>query len=170
QTVDYKVIIEVGVSQAYDSLLDKARKWIIDNTCHLVILLAFNEKHRILLSPHDRKAQIVQMRRHLRSPSYPKFWELEFLGHIPFHELSDTFIEVVRKAPSSDGRDDLMRRNTYANIHKPKGLSRERINKSSTGNVRLAELIPAVSHNNEETGNIIIDFFDSVTFCRFIKL
>ncbi|KAK9319065.1 hypothetical protein V1517DRAFT_297961 [Lipomyces orientalis] len=164
---DYKVIIEVGVSQAYDSLLDN-----IDNTCDLVILLAFNEKHRysaprqrIFLSPHESKAQVVQMRRHLRSPSYPKFRELEFLGHIWFHELSDAFIEVVRKAPSSDGRDDLMR-SKYVLVEN--GINKSSSVPRSIGNVRLAELIPAVSHNTEETGNIIIDFFDSVTFLDII--
>ncbi|KAK9258018.1 hypothetical protein V1519DRAFT_479415 [Lipomyces tetrasporus] len=147
---DYKIIIEVGVSQAYNSLFDKARKWIIDNTCDLVILLAFNEKYRysaprqrIFLSPHESKAQIVQMRRHLRSPSYPKFRKLEFLGHFWFHELSDAFIEVVRKAPSFDGTDDLMR-SKYV-------LVENGINKSSS--------VP------RSIGNI---FFDSVTFLDII--
>ncbi|KAJ8103585.1 hypothetical protein POJ06DRAFT_279342 [Lipomyces tetrasporus] len=168
---DYKVIIEVGVSQAYNSLFDKG-KWIIDNTCDNVIFLAFNEKHRysaprqrIFLSPHESKAQIVQMRRHLRSPSYPKFRELEFLGHIWFHELSDAVIEVVRKAPSSDGRDDLMR-SEYVLVEN--GINKSSSVPRSVGNVRLAELISSVSHNNGETGNIIIDFFDSVTFWDII--
>ncbi|KAJ8096667.1 hypothetical protein POJ06DRAFT_297654 [Lipomyces tetrasporus] len=169
---DYKVVIEAGVSQAYDSLLDKARKWITDNTCDLVFLLAFNEMHRysaprqrIFLSPHESKAQIVQMRRHLRSPSYPKFRALEFLGHIWFHELSDAFIEVVRKAPSSDARDDFMRRK-YVLVEE--GIDKSSSVPRSVGDVRLAELIPAISHYNEEAGNIIIDFFDSVTFMDII--
>ncbi|KAK9241688.1 hypothetical protein V1506DRAFT_556426 [Lipomyces tetrasporus] len=160
---DYKIIIEVGVSQAYNSLFDKARKWIIDNTCDLVILLAFNEKYRysaprqrIFLSPHESKAQIVQMRRHLRSPSYPKFRELEFLGHIWFHELSHAFIEVVRKAPSFDGTDDLMR-SKYVLVEN--GINKSSSVPRSIGNVRLAELIPAVSHNNEDIGIIYQPIF-----------
>ncbi|KAK9246673.1 hypothetical protein V1506DRAFT_552910 [Lipomyces tetrasporus] len=162
---DYKVIIEVGVSQAYNSLFDKARKWIIDNTCDLVIFLAFNEKHRYSAPRQRIFYHLTKMRRHLRSPSYPKFRELEFLGHIWFHELSDAVIEVVRKAPSSDGRDDLMR-SKYVLVEN--GINKSSSVPRSVGNVRLAELISSVSHNNEETGNIIIDFFDSVTFLDII--
>ncbi|KAK9491212.1 hypothetical protein V1508DRAFT_405772 [Lipomyces doorenjongii] len=77
---DYNVI-EVGVSQPYDSLLQKDRKWIIEQKCEIVILLAFNEKSHY-------SAPIW--------PCYPKFCTLEFLGHIWFGEHFESFIEVVR--------------------------------------------------------------------------
>ncbi|KAK9310923.1 hypothetical protein V1524DRAFT_371945 [Lipomyces starkeyi] len=170
--MDYKVIIEAGVSQAYDSLLDKARKWIIDKKCELVFLLAFNEKHRysaprkrISLTLLEKNHQIVQMRRQLLSPSYPKFRALEFLGHIWFDELSEAFIEVVRKSPSSYGNDDLLR-SKYILVED--GINKRSSIRRSIGDLKLAELIPTVSHNIEGAGDLLIDFFDAVEFMDII--
>ncbi|KAK9241746.1 hypothetical protein V1506DRAFT_517766 [Lipomyces tetrasporus] len=171
ETVDakvYKVIIEVGVSQAYDSLLEKARKWIIGKKCDLVFLISFNEKHRysaprkrISLTLQEKEDQIVQMRRQLLSPSYPKFRALGFLGHIWFDELSEGFIEVVRKAPNSEGNDELLK-SRYVLVEE--GINKSAIIRRSIGDVRLAELVPTVSHSNERTGDLLVDFFDADDF------
>ncbi|KAK9486465.1 hypothetical protein V1527DRAFT_406389, partial [Lipomyces starkeyi] len=42
--LDFTVVVEVGISQAYDSLVKKAKVWIFGMNCNIVILIAFNEK------------------------------------------------------------------------------------------------------------------------------
>ncbi|KAK9490802.1 hypothetical protein V1508DRAFT_423795 [Lipomyces doorenjongii] len=66
---EYKFVVEVGISQTHDNLLEKARKWRIDSKCKIVLLLAFYEKERYSI-PHKRISltslqmdeQVVQMR------------------------------------------------------------------------------------------------------------
>ncbi|KAK9355623.1 hypothetical protein V1523DRAFT_438445 [Lipomyces doorenjongii] len=102
------ILIQTGLQsyrswrlQPYDSLLQKARKWIIEQKCEIVILLAFNEKSHysapvkpISLTTDEIKAETMQMRQIWLC--YPKFCTLEFLGHIWFGEHFESFIEVVR--------------------------------------------------------------------------
>ncbi|KAK9343575.1 hypothetical protein V1522DRAFT_412874 [Lipomyces starkeyi] len=111
---EYKFVVEVGISQTHDSLVEKARKWIYDKKCKIVLLLAFYEKERYSV-PHKRISltslqmaeQVVQMHLYCESQANCQSGPLVFQGHTWLDEISEGFIEVVRKDPNSDDTDAL---------------------------------------------------------------
>ncbi|KAK9482408.1 hypothetical protein V1527DRAFT_476524 [Lipomyces starkeyi] len=112
---EHKVVVEVGVSQTYDSLLQKARKWIFDTKCSIVLLLAFYEKQRysaplkrISLTSCQMHDQVVQMNLRWSSPNFSGFGALEFKWHTWLDEISQAFIAVVRKDPDSNGTNAVL--------------------------------------------------------------
>ncbi|KAK9246155.1 hypothetical protein V1506DRAFT_566334 [Lipomyces tetrasporus] len=176
ETVDgekYKVVVEVGVSQTYDSLLDKARKWLYDKECGIVVLLAFFEKERysaphrrISLTSRQRDDQVVSMRRQWLSPLFSRFGPLEFGGHTWLDEVSEAFIEVVRKDPDSDGTEAL-RTMKYVLIDNGRDISSSV--PRSVGDIRLAELMPHESLGSDAAAGIVIDFFNSEYFMDIVR-
>ncbi|KAK9349923.1 hypothetical protein V1505DRAFT_289451, partial [Lipomyces doorenjongii] len=103
RSLDFKVLVEVGVSQTNDALLEKARKWIFEKNCNIVLLLAFNEQSRysapqqsILLTSHQLEERVEQMRLYCESQDYSEFGPLTFQGHTWTDRLHEGFIEVVR--------------------------------------------------------------------------
>ncbi|KAJ8103727.1 hypothetical protein POJ06DRAFT_264557 [Lipomyces tetrasporus] len=176
ETVDgekYKVVVEVGVSQTYDSLLDKARKWLYDKECGIVVLLAFFEKEsysaphkRISLTSRQRDDQVVSMRRQWLSPLFSRFGPLEFGERTWLDEVSEGFIEVVRKDPDSDGTEAL-RTMKYVLIDNGRDISSSV--PRSVGDIRLAELMTDESLGSDAAAGIVIDFFNSEYFMDIVR-
>ncbi|KAK9235776.1 hypothetical protein V1525DRAFT_324913, partial [Lipomyces kononenkoae] len=91
---EYKVVVEVGVSKTHDNLLKKARKWIFDARCNIVILLAFYEKTRysapaepISLTSHQMEDDVVQMNQLWKSQILSEIGALEFKGQTWLDEV-----------------------------------------------------------------------------------
>ncbi|KAK9323113.1 hypothetical protein V1517DRAFT_352380 [Lipomyces orientalis] len=130
KTVDagkFKVVVEVVVSQTYDSLLEKARKWLYDKKCEIIILLAFYEKERYS-APRKRTSLTSR-----------QFGPLEFRGHTWLEEISERFIEIALMNMKYV-RHALLQSVTQ---------NTNRISSSvphSVGDMRLAELIPLVQN------------------------
>ncbi|KAK9372355.1 uncharacterized protein V1513DRAFT_384987 [Lipomyces chichibuensis] len=179
ETVDlvaFKVVVEVGISQTYDSLLKKAKKWIFGMNCNIVILIAFNEK-RSYSAPRERHSltsrqvddQVVRMRRHWLSPSVSEFGPLEFQGRTYFDEVGEGFIEILRKGNDTSGMDGM------DNLSKDKYvLVRDGVNEShsvpwSAGHIRLTELIPPTSLGTETAGDLVVDFFSGDDFMDIVR-
>ncbi|KAK9365581.1 hypothetical protein V1509DRAFT_632773 [Lipomyces kononenkoae] len=85
---EYKLVVEVGISQNRDSLLNKARKWLSDKNCEIVILLAFYEKERYKAPPNRKSVtsrqcdnQVAQMHLYCNSQNHSQFGPLVFQGH-----------------------------------------------------------------------------------------
>ncbi|KAK9322176.1 hypothetical protein V1517DRAFT_324263 [Lipomyces orientalis] len=102
---EFKVVVQVGVSQTHDSLMEKARKWIFDEKCKIVLLLAFYDKERysaprkpILLTLCRIEDQIVQMNQRWFS-NFHGLGPVEYNDHTWLDEISQAFVEVVRKDP-----------------------------------------------------------------------
>ncbi|KAK9235014.1 hypothetical protein V1525DRAFT_349106 [Lipomyces kononenkoae] len=170
---EFKVVIEVGVTQRYDSLLEKARKWLCDQRCRIVILLAFNESERycaprnhISLSRRERNDMVVQMRRHWLSPSFSQFGPLEFRRHIWLNEISEAFVEVVRNDPDSDGTNALTRMK-YALIDA--GRDESSSVPAAVGDIRLGEFIPPDTLGSDAAADIVVDFFNSDNFMDIVR-
>ncbi|KAK9491229.1 hypothetical protein V1508DRAFT_450408 [Lipomyces doorenjongii] len=165
ETVDsreFNVVIEVGISQTYESLLKKAKKWIFEMNCNIVILIAFNEK-RSYSSPRDD--QVVQMRRHWLSPSVSEFGPLGLQGRAYFNEIQEGFIEIVRMGKDTSGMDNLSK-DKYV-------LVRDGVNEShsvprSAGHILLPELIPPSSLGSEAASDLI-DFFSADNYMRIVR-
>ncbi|KAK9243147.1 hypothetical protein V1506DRAFT_516520 [Lipomyces tetrasporus] len=166
---EFKVVIEVGVSQTNDSLLKKARKWIFDAKCNIVLLLAFYEKGRysaplkpISLTSRQMDDQVVQMRQRWLSPNFYGFGPLTFKENAWSDEISEAFIDVVRK-DTEFGRTDAMTNMKYASlaiaIDKSSSVPR------SVGDMRLAELIPL----GPPCSRWYFDFFNSDSFMRIVR-
>ncbi|ODQ74056.1 hypothetical protein LIPSTDRAFT_244291 [Lipomyces starkeyi NRRL Y-11557] len=116
---EYKFVVEVGMSQTHDSLIQKARKWLYDNKCKIVLLLAFYEKERysarlkrISLTARQMEDDVAQINQRWSSRNVSGFGALEFKGHTWLDEISQAFIEVVRKDPDCDDTNALMTMNT----------------------------------------------------------
>ncbi|KAK9326740.1 hypothetical protein V1520DRAFT_316147 [Lipomyces starkeyi] len=169
---DYKVVVEVGVSQAYESLLEKARKWILDSECKIVLLLAFYEKERyaaprkrITLTSQQVNDQVVQMRRRWPSTNVSEFSGLVFKGHTWLNEISEGFIDVIRKDRESDDTDALT---NFKYILIDMGRDERSSVPASVGDIRLAELIPRESLGSA-AGDIVVDFFNSDAFMDEVR-
>ncbi|KAK9352164.1 hypothetical protein V1523DRAFT_441312 [Lipomyces doorenjongii] len=168
-TEEYKVVVEVGVSQTYESLLEKARKWIFDKKCKIVLLLAFYEKERysappkrISLTSRQVDDQVVQMRRRWLSTNISEFGPLVFKGHIWLDEISQAIIEVARKDPHD--ANSLM---TMKYVLTEEGRDRSSAVPRSVGDIKLAELIPGESLGS--AADVVIDFFDSNGFMPIVR-
>ncbi|KAK9350536.1 hypothetical protein V1523DRAFT_442538 [Lipomyces doorenjongii] len=166
ETVDsreFKVVIEVGISQTYESLLKKAKKWIFQMNCNIVILIAFNEKRSYSSRVDD---QVVQMRRHWLSPSVSEFGPLGFQGRTYFNEIQEGFIEIVRMGKDTSGMDNLSK-DKYV-------LVRDGVNEShsvprSAGHILLPELIPPASLSSEAASDLVVDFFSADNYMRIVR-
>ncbi|KAK9234760.1 hypothetical protein V1525DRAFT_412029 [Lipomyces kononenkoae] len=170
---EYKVVVEVGVSQTYDSLLQKARKWIFDTKCKIVLLLAFYEKERysaplkhISLTSRQMDDQVVQMNLQWSSPNFCGFGALEFKGHTWLDETSQAFIEVVRKDPDSNDTNAVL---TKKYVLTEEGRDRSSDVPQAVGDMRLAELIPRESLGSDTAADVVIDFFDSDDFMSIVR-
>ncbi|KAK9365383.1 hypothetical protein V1509DRAFT_655534 [Lipomyces kononenkoae] len=151
---EFKVVIEVGVSQSNDSLLEKARKWLYGQQCEIVLLLAFNEKEHYS-APRNR----------IRLTDFSQFGPLEFGGHIWLNEISEAFVEVVRRAPDSDGVSSLTRVK-YVLIDE--GRDESSSVPASVGDIRLGECIPPDILGSDAAANIVVDFFNSDSFMDIV--
>ncbi|KAK9360396.1 hypothetical protein V1504DRAFT_392556 [Lipomyces starkeyi] len=170
---EHKVVVEVGVSQTYDSLLQKARKWIFDTKCNIVLLLAYYEKQRysallkrISLTSRQMDDQVVQMNLRWSSPNSSGFGALEFKGHTWLDEISQAFIEVVRKDPDSNGTNAVLTKK-YVLIEE--GRDRSSDVPQTVGDMRLAELIPRESLGDDAAAGVVIDFFRSNDFMSIVR-
>ncbi|KAK9366773.1 hypothetical protein V1509DRAFT_648273 [Lipomyces kononenkoae] len=170
---EFKVVIEVGVSQSYDRLLEKAKKWLYDHQCKIVLLLAFNEQERycaprssISLTQRQKNDQVVRMRRHWLSPSFSQFGPLEFRGRVWLKEISEAFVVVVRKDPDSD-RANALTSMKYILIHK--GRDESSSVPTSVGDIRLGELIPLESLGSAAAAGLMVDFFNSDSFIDTVR-
>ncbi|KAK9323413.1 hypothetical protein V1517DRAFT_320706 [Lipomyces orientalis] len=171
---ELKVVIEVGISQTNDSLLEKARKWIFDANCTIVLLLAFSEKGRysaplkpISLTSQEMDDQIEQMQQRWLSTNISGFGPLTFKGHTWLDEISEGFIDVVRKGTES-GRTDVMVNMKYILIDN--GIDSSCSVPRSIGDMRLAELIRLESPGSSgDAADVIIDFFNSDSFMHIVR-
>ncbi|KAK9376691.1 uncharacterized protein V1513DRAFT_375388 [Lipomyces chichibuensis] len=168
-----KVVVEVGVSQTYDSLLRKARKWIFDTKCNIVLLLAFYEKQRysaplesISLTSRQMDDKVVQMNLRWSSPNFSGFGALEYEGHTWLDEISQAFIEVVRKDPDSNGTNAVVT-NKYVLIEEGRDISSGV--PETVGDLRLAELMPPESLGDGDAAGVVIDFFHSSDFMSIVR-
>ncbi|KAK9312502.1 hypothetical protein V1524DRAFT_479198 [Lipomyces starkeyi] len=170
---EYKFVVEVGISQTHDSLVEKARKWIYDKKCKIVLLLAFYEKERYSV-PHKRISltslqmaeQVVQMHLYCESQANCQFGPLVFQGHTWLDEISEGFIEVVRKDPNSDDTDALTNMK-YVLIKK--GRDKSSSIPSAVGDMRLAELIPRESLGSDAAADVVVDFFNCDDFMGIVR-
>ncbi|KAK9235072.1 hypothetical protein V1525DRAFT_286796 [Lipomyces kononenkoae] len=170
---EFKVVIEVGVSHSNDSLLEKARKWLYDHQCKVVLLLAFNEQERycaprgrISLTKRQKNDQVVGMRRRWLSPSFTQFGPLEFRGHVWLKEISEAFVEVVRKDPDSD-RAHALTSMKYILIEN--GRDESSSVPTSVGDIRLGELIPLELLESTAAASMVVDFFNSDSFMDTVR-
>ncbi|KAK9369353.1 hypothetical protein V1509DRAFT_638901 [Lipomyces kononenkoae] len=147
---EFKVVIEVGVSQSNDSLVEKARKWLYGQQCEIVLLQNTIENNHV-----------AQMRRGWLSPSFSQFGPLEFGGHIWLNEISEAFVEVVRRAPDSDGIDSLT---SMKYVLIDEGRDESSSVPASVGDIRLGECIPPDILGSDAAANIVVDFFNSDRF------
>ncbi|KAK9371500.1 uncharacterized protein V1513DRAFT_434595 [Lipomyces chichibuensis] len=168
-----KVVVEVGVSQTYDSLLRKARKWIFDAKCNIVLLLAFYEKQlysapleSISLTSRQMDDQVVQMNLRWSSPNFSGFGALEYEGHTWLDQISQAFIEVVRKDPDSNGANAVLTKK-YVLIEEGRDISSDV--PETVGDLRLAELIPPESLGDDDAAGIVINFFHSSDFMSIVR-
>ncbi|KAK9314135.1 hypothetical protein V1522DRAFT_442890 [Lipomyces starkeyi] len=168
----FNAVVEVAFSQTYDSLLEKARKWIFGKKCNIVILLAFNEKkdyecpnRRISLTNCELNRRIEQMWLNWESQR-TEYGPLVFQGHTWLDQLCEGFIEVVRIDPHSDGRDALMKSKCVL-IHE--GRNESSNIPQSVGDIRLGEFIPEESLGNEAASEVVIDFFDAEDFMNTVR-
>ncbi|KAK9372166.1 uncharacterized protein V1513DRAFT_385369 [Lipomyces chichibuensis] len=166
---EFKVVVEVGVSQTHDRLLEKARKWIFDAKCKIVLLLAFHEKERysaprkpISLTSRQMEDQIIQLNQLWLSNF--EFGPLKYNGHIWLDQISQAFIEVVRKDPDSVDSNSLL---TTKYVLTEEGRDRSSDVPQSVGNIKLAELMPRESLGH--AADVIIDFFDSNRFMPLVR-
>ncbi|KAK9482808.1 hypothetical protein V1527DRAFT_414612 [Lipomyces starkeyi] len=170
---EYKFVVEVGISQTHDSLVEKARKWIYDKRCKIVLLLAFYEKERYSV-PHKRISltslqmdeQVVQMHLYGESQANCQFGPLVFQGHTWLDEISEGFIEVVRKDPNADDTD-AMTNMKYVLIEK--GRDKSSSIPSAVGDIRLAELIPRESLGGDAAADVVVDFFNCDDFMGIVR-
>ncbi|KAK9366648.1 hypothetical protein V1509DRAFT_231170 [Lipomyces kononenkoae] len=169
---DIKAVVEVGISQTYASLLEKARKWIFGKKCNIVILVAFNKRRpyerpnrRICLATSEETRWIEQMRLNWNSQNHNEYGPLVFQGHVWLDQLREGFIEVVRINPSSDERDPLLKRR-YVLLNE--GRNESSSVTRSVGDIRMGELIPNESLNNIAASEVIIDFFDAEGFMNIV--
>ncbi|KAK9235754.1 hypothetical protein V1525DRAFT_409061 [Lipomyces kononenkoae] len=139
---EYKVVVEIGFSQTYDSLLQKARKWIFDTKCKIVLLLAFYEKERC------------------SAPLKPI--------SLTSRQMDDqvAFIEVVRKDPNSTDTNPVL---TKKYVLTEEGRDRSSDVPRTVGDMRLAELIPRESLGSDTAADVVIDFFDSDDFMSTVR-
>ncbi|KAK9371454.1 uncharacterized protein V1513DRAFT_407243 [Lipomyces chichibuensis] len=170
---DFKVVVEVGISQTYDSLLKKAKKWIFGMNCKIVVLIAFNEKRsysashkRLSLTSRQVDDQVVRMRRHWLSPSVSEFGPLEFQGRTYFDEIQEGFIEIVRMGKDTGGIEDLSK-DKYVLVRD--GVNESRSVPWSAGHILLAELIPPASLGSEAAGDLVVDFFGADNYMRIVR-
>ncbi|KAK9256582.1 hypothetical protein V1507DRAFT_382510 [Lipomyces tetrasporus] len=173
RSLDFKVVVEVGVSQTHDSLLEKARKWIFGKKCKVVLLLAFNEETRysapqkcIRLKSHQLEERVEQMRLYCESQDHSQFGPLVFQGHTWLDKLCEGFIEVVRKNPDSDEADAVLRMK-YVLIED--GRDNSSSIPQSVGDIRLGELIPRESIGFYAAVNVVVDFFSSDDFMDIVR-
>ncbi|KAK9335506.1 hypothetical protein V1521DRAFT_463593 [Lipomyces starkeyi] len=170
---EHKFVVEVGISQTHDSLVEKARKWIYDKKCKIVLLLAFYEKERYSV-PHRRISltslqmaeQVVQMHLYCESQANCQFGPLVFQGHTWLDEISEGFIEVVRKDPNSDDTD-AMTNMKYVLIEN--GRDKSSSIPSAVGDMRLAELIPRESLGSDAAADVVVDFFNCDEFMGIVR-
>ncbi|KAK9235181.1 hypothetical protein V1525DRAFT_348828 [Lipomyces kononenkoae] len=173
---DFKAVIEVGISETYDSLLEKARKWIFGKKCNVVILLSFNERRqyerprrRISLTTCEVTERIEQMRSNWHSQI--SYGPLAFRGHTWLEQFSEGFIDVVRINPGSDGSNPLLtrkiRKSYFVLLHE--GRNESSSVPKSVGDIRIGELIPRESLNNVAASELIIDFFDAEDFMNIVR-
>ncbi|KAK9427738.1 hypothetical protein V1505DRAFT_388547 [Lipomyces doorenjongii] len=170
---EYKFVVEVVISQTHDNLLEKARKWIIDSKCNIVLLLAFYEKERYSI-PHKRISltslqmdeQVVQMRLYCESQDQFKFGPLVFQGHTWLDEISEGFMEIVRKDPNSDDTDALTNMK-YVLIEN--GRDKSSSIRRDVGDMRLAELIPRESLGSDAAADVVVDFFNCDDFMSIVR-
>ncbi|KAK9343625.1 hypothetical protein V1522DRAFT_330970, partial [Lipomyces starkeyi] len=91
---------------------------------------------------------------------------LVFQGHSWLDEISEGFIEVVRKDPNSDDTDALTNMK-YVLIEKGRGKS-SRIPRA-VGDMRLAELIPRESIGSDAEADVVVDFFNCDDFMGIVR-
>ncbi|KAK9342244.1 hypothetical protein V1522DRAFT_416748 [Lipomyces starkeyi] len=172
---EYKVVVEVGVSQTHDSLIQRARKWLYDYKCKIVLLLAFYENERysaplkpISLTARQIEDDVVQMNQRWSSRNFSGFGALEFKGHTWLDEISQSFIEVVRKDPDCDDTNALI---TMKYVLTEEGRDRSSDVPRPVGDIQLAESIPRKSLGS--AAEIVVDFFDSnglpIVHCAMIS-
>ncbi|KAK9246156.1 hypothetical protein V1506DRAFT_566335 [Lipomyces tetrasporus] len=140
RSLDFKVVVEVGVSQTHDSLLEKARKWIFGKKCKVVLLLAFNEETAHSFKSHQLEERVEQMRLYCESQDHSQFGPLVFQGHTWLDKVCEGFIEVARKNPDSDEADAVLRMKYVKD-----GRDNSSSIPQSVGDIRLGELIPRES-------------------------
>ncbi|KAK9326523.1 hypothetical protein V1520DRAFT_285023 [Lipomyces starkeyi] len=176
RSLDYKVVVEIGISQTLDGLLEKARKWIFGKKCKVVFLLGFNEKSRysapprhIFMGSREVDEQVEEMRLQWEAQDHSEFGPVVLQGHTWLDNICEGFIEVVRLNPHSDGRDasDALFRRSYDLINQ--GMNESSGVARSVGELRLDELIPRESLGNEAAGDIVIDFFDADDFMSIVR-
>ncbi|KAK9237877.1 hypothetical protein V1525DRAFT_441597 [Lipomyces kononenkoae] len=178
---EYKFVVEVGISQTHDRLVEKARTWIVDKKCKIVLLLAFYEKERysvphkcISLTSRQMDEQVVQMRLYCESQADCQFGPLVFQGHAWLDQISDGFIEVVRKDPNSDDTDALANMKYGRHALSQQVLIEEGRDQSSrvpcaVGDMRLGELIPRESLGSDAAADVVVDFFNCGEFMGIVR-
>ncbi|KAK9342797.1 hypothetical protein V1522DRAFT_460694 [Lipomyces starkeyi] len=156
-----------GVSQTYESLEGKARKWIFGKKCTIILLVALDEKRHysaldrhIYLASREMNERVEQMRLQCESQSLSQFGPLVFQGH------TLAFIEVVRINPDPEGTEALLKRK-YVLIHE--GVNESSNVPGSVGDIRLGEVMPRESLGNEAAGDIVVDFFSAVDFMHIVR-
>ncbi|KAK9312850.1 hypothetical protein V1524DRAFT_472417 [Lipomyces starkeyi] len=161
------VVVEAGVSQTYESLEGKARKWIFGKKCTIILLVALDEKRHysaldrhIYLASREMNERVEQMRLQCESQSLSQFGPLVFQGH------TLAFIEVVRINPDPEGTEALLKRK-YVLIHE--GVNESSNVPGSVGDIRLGEVMPRESLGNEAAGDIVVDFFSAVDFMHIVR-
>ncbi|KAK9357213.1 hypothetical protein V1504DRAFT_399023 [Lipomyces starkeyi] len=173
RSLSFKVVVEAGVSQTYDSLEEKARKWIFGKKCTIVLLIALDEKRlysapdrHIYLSSREMDECVEQMRLQYESQSLSQFGPLVFQDHTWLDEICEAFIEVVRINPDPEGTEALLKRK-YVLIHE--GVNESSNVPRSVGDIRLGEVMPRESLGNEAAGDIVVDFFSAVDFMHIVR-
>ncbi|KAK9371715.1 uncharacterized protein V1513DRAFT_461158 [Lipomyces chichibuensis] len=148
---EYKLVVEVGISQTHDSLLVKARKWTLDKKCKIVLLLAFYESERYYYCESQDHCQFGQLAFH------PNTW---------LDEISEGFIEVVRKDPNSEDTD-AQTNMKYAFIKN--GRDKSSSIPRAVGDMRLAEFIPRESLGTDAAADHVVDFFNCGDFTCIVR-
>ncbi|KAK9235125.1 hypothetical protein V1525DRAFT_348933 [Lipomyces kononenkoae] len=170
---EYKFVVEVGISQTHDSLLEKARKWLYDQKCVIVLLVAFYEKdrytaplERLSVTSRQWDIQAAQMRLCCESQSHSQFGPIVFQGHTWLDEISEGFIEVVRKDSESHEREALT---SMKYILIERGRDQSSGIPRTVGDIRLAELISRECLGSDAVADVMVDFFDSAGFMGIVR-
>ncbi|KAK9375625.1 uncharacterized protein V1513DRAFT_424603 [Lipomyces chichibuensis] len=115
----------------------------------------------ILLTARQMEDDVVQMNQRWSLRDFSGFGPLEFKGYAWLEEISQAFIEVVRKAPDSDDAKSLM---TMKYVLTEEGSTEV---PRSVGDIKLAELMPRESLGS--AAEVVIDFFDSNGFMSIVR-
>ncbi|KAK9260099.1 hypothetical protein V1519DRAFT_499272 [Lipomyces tetrasporus] len=165
-----ELILEVGVSQSYKSLLQKAETWLRDFGCQIVILIVVKEWRRY--KPPARPYKFIE--KHMRQQRYMRRYfrnsrdNRQLLGpfiynsHTWFDRVADQFIEEVRL----DTNDKLQ--TSRVQLIKD-GVDVSQTEPRNAWHICLSDLIPDVVLSSRATRGLPVDFFDWDTFLAALR-